>query len=128
MEMKYLRVPTAESSLPPDESPRHSSSVGVKRAVRWLNSYVQITSPAYQHGKPERKLSLIIFLVFFVCFVFSMLFIFSAGDMCASHSQGLERLRMERDQLKAEIIELRGQLESSTTTPAIAANVEHVIP
>lgn len=127
--MKYLKVPTAESSvLHADESPRHSSS-SVKRAVRWLNSYVQITSPAYQHERAERKLSLTIFLIFFVCFIFSMVFVFSGGDVCFSHAQGLERLRIERDHLREEIVALKAQLagpsEVTSEEPQLA---DHVIP
>jgi hypothetical protein len=123
MEMKYLKVstsPDAEAGLPssaysldvPDDaSPGRSSPVWIiRRFIGFLNSYLQITSPGYQHGAPERKISFIVFLTMFICFVFSLFFLFTAGDVCSSHQQGLDRLRAERDHLAAELAALRAPL------------------
>ncbi len=91
-----------------ESTPRRSSPVWfIRKFFRKINTYLQITSPAYQHGATERKLSFIVFLLMFVCFIWTSFFLFSGGDVCSSHQQGLDRLRAERDHLAAELEALR---------------------
>ncbi len=88
--------------------PRRSSPVWyLRKFFQKMNTYLQITSPGYQHGSTERKLSFFAFLFMFICLIWTLVFVFSAGDMCSSHQQGLERLRAERDHLAAELEALR---------------------
>jgi hypothetical protein len=127
MEMKYMKVPmgfqdqpvAASSSFFPDaeddSSPRRSSPVWILRRIFGvMNSYLQITSPGYQHGPSERKLSFFVFMFMFICFICTSLFVFTGGDQCSSHQQGLERLRAERDHLQAELALLRGAVPTPT--------------
>lgn len=99
-----------EEELTPAASSRRTSSpvMVIRRIFQRANTYLQITSPGYQHGAPERKLSFAAFLLMFTCFIFTAFFVFTGGDVCSSHQQGLERLRAERDQLQAELNLLRG--------------------
>lgn len=115
MELKYLGVPAEEGDLESGE--RRSAR---RRALVILNQYAQITSSAYQHGMGERKLSFTLFLVMFVCFVFTLVFLFSGGDMCASHVEGLARLRAENDHLRAQLAKLTSdRIEAPPASPVI---------
>lgn len=116
--MKYMKVSpgaleqgSGDSSsffADEDSSPRRSSPVWMLRRIFGIiNSYIQITSPAYQHGPSERKLSFLVFIFMFICVIFTSFFVFSGGDACSSHQQGLERLRAERDHLLAELAALK---------------------
>jgi hypothetical protein len=119
MEMTYLRVPQQpdpECGFPTDVvevvSPRKSSLV--RRIVRFINSYLQITSSAYNHGTLERKLSFGVFMVLFSCFLFTCIYIASMGDMCGSYDEGIRRVKADRDRLLAEVSLLKTQLQAMT--------------
>ena len=117
MELKYLRVSPeegVEEAIPrPVSSPTSRRSDSVPRQIlRILHQYTQITSGAYQHGMPERKMSFGIFMIFFVCFIFSAFYFFTLGDVCSSYQEGLVRLRLDRDRLQAEVDRLTKELRS----------------
>lgn len=144
MEMKYLKVPTADdlesssSSVPIDEpSPRHSLR-WLRRVFRFFNSYLQVTSPAYQQTGGERKVAFFAFMCMFICFIFTSFFVFTGGDVCHSYQQGMERLRAERDMLRNELSLLRQSLpalnealippENPAPERHVSNETSHVIP
>jgi hypothetical protein len=114
----YMRVPQVEEGggvvIESDAEDAGNKRSFPRRAMVLLNQYAQISSAAYQHGVAERKLSFSIFLVFFVCFVFTSLFVFSAGDLCSSYSEGIHRLQLERDHYKNQATLLSVELSKLT--------------
>lgn len=119
MEMKYLKVPTADdlesssSSAPIDEPSQTRSYRSLRRVFRFFNAFLQVTSPAYQQTGGERKVAFFAFMLMFICFIFTSFFVFTGGDVCHSYHQGMERLRAERDILRNEIALLKQSLPAS---------------
>ena len=119
----YMRVPQADEGggvMLTESDDFENKRSFPRRALVLLNQYAQISTSTYQHGVAERKLSFAIFLIFFVCFIFTSLFVFSGGDMCNSYSDGLHRVQMERDHYKNQVDVLSAQLSKLTgKTPDI---------
>lgn len=144
MEMKYLKVPTADdlesssSSAPIDEPSQTRSFRSLRRVFRFFNAFLQVTSPAYQQTGGERKVAFFAFMLMFICFIFTSFFVFTGGDVCHSYHQGIERLRAERDMLRNEIALLKQSLSISDDAPPPRENpapdsnvpheASHVIP
>lgn len=116
-ELSYLRVPTADPEVGTDmqmyeeeqlKAPRKVSPL--VRVARYINTFLQISSPAYNHNAMERKLSFVVFLVLFSCFLFTCISAASMGDMCASFEDGIARVKVDRDRLAEEVAFLKAEL------------------
>ena len=99
MELSYLRVPTDLEDgeiLSSGFSPKRSSRGFIRKIFRKLNLN-------RFGGVTERVLLVIMFFVFFTCFIYTLLSVFTGGDTCFAYQQGLDRLRAERDRLREEL-------------------------
>ena len=52
----------------------------------------------------ERILSVFAFFVSIVCFIYTLLSVFTLGqDVCSGYQQGLDRVKAQRDQLQIQL-------------------------